>query len=257
MVLKCDTTRLLSGRMSRLINFLGNFIIVVVLLHSASLSLPSKKFFLDALFLFSLSLSSIILHILFPNFPFWFPPKGIKGIQVVFELFQFQSLRQPSVFDSTEIEVVLSRREGEKKKKKQKTIHRKQRWSTISLVRWSRRGGKKVEKFSNLFQSCWTRDTIDGKAIWRSVGSRERRKDRLAERRWTLEARGTVFASCPHYHTYCVAIANQASSAARFSHFHEETRSHSRSQRGVDLWKDWIKSSATKDREASEDRGWN
>lgn len=120
MVLKCDTTRLLSGRMSRLINFLGNFIIVVVLLHSASLSLPSKKFFLDALFLFSLSLSSIILHILFPNFPFWFPPKGIKGIQVVFELFQFQSLCQPSVFNSTEIEVVLSRREGKKKKKETK-----------------------------------------------------------------------------------------------------------------------------------------
>lgn len=121
MVLKCDTTRLLSGRMSRLINFLGNFIIVVVLLHSASLSLPSKKFFLDALFLFSLSLSSIILHISFPNFPFWFPPKGIKGIQVVFELFQFQSLRQPSVFNSTEIEVVLSRREGKKKKKIKET----------------------------------------------------------------------------------------------------------------------------------------
>lgn len=254
MVLKCDTTRLLSGRMSRLINFLGNFIIVVVLLHSASLSLPSKKFFLNALFLFSLSLSSIILHISFPNFPFWFPPKGIKGIQVVFELFQFQSLRQPSVFNSTEIEVVLSRREGEKKKRNKKLFTaNNDGQQSLSFA-----GVAELEKrWKNLFQSCWTRDTIDGKAIWRSVGSRERRKDRLAERRWTLEARGTVFASCPHYHTYCVAIANQASSAARFSHFHEETRSHSRSQRGVDLWKDWIKSSATKDREASEDRGWN
>ena len=162
MVLKCDTTRLLSGRMSRLINFLGNFIIVVVLLHSASLSLPSKKFFLDALFLFSLSLSSIILHILFPNFPFWFPPKGIKGIQVVFELFQFQSLCQPSVFNSTEIEVVLSRREG-KKKKRNKKLFTANNDGQQSL---SFAGVAELEKrWKNLFQSCWTRDTIDGKAI--------------------------------------------------------------------------------------------
>lgn len=216
MILKCDTTRLLNGRMSRLINFLGNFIIVVLFHAASSLSPPTNSFGM----LFFFSLSSIILDKrTLPYFVsklsiFWFPPKGIKGIRVVFELFQFQSLHQRRIQFNRDRSCFVTKGGG--KKKKQKTCLPQTTMVKISFA--------EVKKGGN-FRICFNPVGRETQLTVRQFGEVSgAAKDRLAERRWTLEARGTVFASCLHYHTYCVAIANQASSAARFSHFHEETR---------------------------------
>lgn len=216
MILKCDTTRLLSGRMSRLINFLGNFIIVVLFHAASSLSPPTNSF--EMLFFFSLS-SIILDKRTLPYFVsklsiFWFPPKGIKGIRVVFELFQFQSLHQRCIQFNRDRSCFVTKGGG--KKKKQKTCLPQ---TTMVKILFA-----EVKKGGN-FRICFNPVGRETQLMVRQFGKVSgAAKDRLAERRWTLEARGTVFASCLHYHTYCVAIANQASSAARFSHFHEETR---------------------------------
>lgn len=216
MILKCDTTRLLNGRMSRLINFLGNFIIVVLFHAASSLSPPTNSF--EMLFFFSLS-SIILDKRTLPYFVsklsiFWFPPKGMKGIRVVFELFQFQSLHQRCIQFNRDRSCFVTK--GGEKKRNKKLVYRKQQWSKSRSPRWKKGGN---------FRICFNPVGRETQLTVRQFGEVSgAAKDRLAERRWTLEARGTVFASCLHYHTYCVAIANQASSAARFSHFHEETR---------------------------------
>lgn len=91
----------------------------------------------------------------------------MKGIRVVFELFQFQSLHQRCIQFNRDRSCFVTKGGG--KKKKQKTC-----LPQTTMVKISFAEVKKRWKFSNLFQSCWTRDTIDGKAIWRSVGSGER-----------------------------------------------------------------------------------
>lgn len=233
----------INGRMSRLINFLGNFIIVVLFHAASSLSPPTNSF--EMLFFFSLS-SIILDKRTLPYFVsklsiFWFPPKGIKGIRVVFELFQFQSLHQRCIQFNRDRSCFVTKGGG--KKKKQKTC-----LPQTTMVKISFAEVKKRWKFSNLFQSCWTRDTIDGKAIWRSVGSGERsaRGKKMNARRPGYSFR--LVSPLPY-----ILRCHRESSFFRCQifTFSRGNALHSGSQRGVDLWKDWIKSSATKDRQAA------
>lgn len=133
----------INGRMSRLINFLGNFIIVVLFHAASSLSPPTNSFGM----LFFFSLSSIILDKrTLPYFVsklsiFWFPPKGIKGIRVVFELFQFQSLHQRCIQFNRDRSCFVTKGGGKKKETKNLFTANNNGQNLV------RRGEKKVEIF--------------------------------------------------------------------------------------------------------------
>lgn len=196
---------------------------------------------------FFFSLSSIILDKrTLPYFVsklsiFWFPPKGIKGIRVVFELFQFQSLHQRRIQFNRDRSCFVTKGGGKKKETKNLFTANNNGQNLV-------RRGEKRWKFSNLFQSCWTRDTIDGKAIWRSVGSGER-----SARGKKMNARSPGYSFRLVSPLPYILRCHRESSFFRCQifTFSRGNALHSGSQRGVDLWKDWIKSSATKDREAA------
>lgn len=122
-----------------------------------------------------------------------------------------------SVFNSIEIEVVChGERERENKTKNglpRTTMGR-------NLVHGVEMGKKKVEeeKFSNLFSILL--DTSHNDNLIRQFGEVSGADERSARgKKMNARRLGYSFRVCLHYHTYCVAIANQASSVARFSHF--------------------------------------